>query len=112
MSSSFLAPGGVSLAQHVAQHQRVIAPRVARRVEERQALLPGALAQSLEHRRLSAELRAIAPDELRPAPGALVEPLTQLRARREVAEPAIERSAPPADSTRTHRLDGPPRAVR
>src|SRR2546430_813055 len=100
------------LAQQVAQHQGVIAARIVRGVQQRHALLRGALPQRLQGGCLGAQLGAIAPGELEPARGVVVEPLAQRGAWSELGQPGIESRALPADAARPEPIDQRPKAVR
>src|SRR2546430_16178177 len=79
---------------------------------QRHALLRGALPQRLQGGCRGAQLGAIAPGELEPARGVVVEPLAQRGAWSELGQPGIESRALPADAARPEPIDQRPKAVR
>lgn len=97
--------------QHLAQHDSVVVQRVARRIDERDGASAGEVSKVREEIRMGMDFLRVTAAKLVPSIRVMAEPLTKVRAGRELLEPFVDVRLDFRDSARPEAIDKNPAAV-
>src|SRR5690606_6031003 len=97
--------------ENVPQHDRVVVLLVARGAEEGHVAAAAELAERFERRAVALELRLVPLAKLLPPVHGMTEPFAQLRARRDVLQPIVERGLLLAQTARPDSIHENPASV-